>query len=120
MKPFAFLRTIMMAACTVAATSDMHAQTNSILLFSPTNVRLSTTGTGFGSNQAVFNSSTLSLNCGSSPISAVLSSTTNGAGNVLVDNFINLTVNTSAGSSSPVNVCRGGVSESTPGGDQPN
>ncbi|HEY6376942.1 MAG TPA: hypothetical protein VIX90_15590, partial [Edaphobacter sp.] len=119
MKPFAFLGTIIIAACTVAATSDMHAQTNSILLFSPTNVRLSTTGTGFGSNQAVFNSSTLSLNCGSSPISAVLSSTTNGAGNVLVDNFINLTVNTSAGSSSPVNVCRGGVSESTPGGDQP-
>ena len=120
MKPFTFLRTIVITACTIAATSYMHAQTNSILLFSPTNVRLSTSGSGFGSNQTVFNSSTQFLNCGAtSTISAVLSSTPDGTGNVLVDNFINLTVTTTNGSSGPVNVCRGGVSDSTPSGNQP-
>ena len=118
MKPAAFLRTIILVACIVVIPSDIRAQTNSILLFNATNVRLSNTGTGFGSSQAIFNSSTQSLNCGSSPIHAVLSSTPDGTGNVLVDNFINLTVITSNGSSSPVNVCRGGVLEATPSGNQ--
>ena len=118
MKPVTFLR-IIIVTCAVAA-SDMHAQTNSILLYSPTNVRLSATGTGFGSNQVTFDSSTLALNCGSSAIRAVLSSTPDGTGNVLVDNFINLTVTTSNGSSGPVNVCSGGVTDSTPNGAQPN
>ena len=49
MKPVTFLR-IIIVTCAVAA-SDMHAQTNSILLYSPTNVRLSATGTGFGSDR---------------------------------------------------------------------
>jgi uncharacterized repeat protein (TIGR01451 family) len=118
MKPVTFLRTIVGVACTLGAASNMHAQTNSILLFGPTNVRLSTNGTGFGSNQTVFNSSTEALNCGSSPIRAVLSSTPDGTGDVLVDNFINLTVMTSSSAGSPVNVCRGGTSESTPDGVQ--
>jgi uncharacterized repeat protein (TIGR01451 family) len=118
MKPVPLLRTIAIAACAITAASDMPAQTNSILLFGPTNVRLSTTGTGSGSSQVIFNSSTQSLNCGSSPIRAVLSSTPDGTGNVLVDNLINVSVTTSSGSSSPVNVCRGGVLESTPNGNQ--
>ncbi|RSL16537.1 putative repeat protein (TIGR01451 family) [Edaphobacter aggregans] len=118
MKSVSFLRIIVAVACTVTATSNMYAQTNSILLFGPTNVRQSTNGTGFGANQVVFNSSTLALNCGSSPIRAVLSSTPDGTGNVLADNFVNLTVTTSSGSSGPVNVCRGGSSDSTPDGIQ--
>ena len=118
MKHVAFLRTIVGVACTLGAASNLHAQTNSILLFGPTNVRSSTNGIGFGATQGAFNSSTQSLNCGSSPIRAVLSSTPDGTGNVLVDNFINLTVTTSSGAGSPINVCRGGTSESTPNGNQ--
>jgi uncharacterized repeat protein (TIGR01451 family) len=115
MKPGVFLPTIIAIACLAAPTSVL-AQTNSIQLFGPANVRPSANGTGFGQNQVNFNSSTILLNCGDGPVRAVLSSTADGTGNVLVDNFLNVTVTTSDGSSGPTNVCRGGVSDSTPDG----
>ena len=113
-----FSRAIVIVACFTAAASSTYAQTNSILLFGPENVRSSTQGTGFGQSEAVYNSSSLVLNCGSAPIQAVLSSTPNGTGNILVDNFVNLTVTTPTGSTGPTNVCRGGVFDTTPSGQQ--
>jgi uncharacterized repeat protein (TIGR01451 family) len=119
MKHFAFSRIVIIAAWFTAAASVANAQTNSILVFGPADVRLSTTGTGFGQSAAVFNSSSLLLNCGSAPIHAVLSSTPDGTGNVLVDNFINLTVTTPNGvSTGPTNICRGGVFDTSPTGRQ--
>ena len=79
----------------------MVAQNSAIQLFGPVNVRLSQSGAGSGSNQVIFNSSTLSLTC-PSPITAVLSSSADGSGNVLVDNNINVTKGIL-----PVNVCQG-------------
>jgi uncharacterized repeat protein (TIGR01451 family) len=114
----AFSRAIIIFACFTAAAPATYAQTNSILIFGPENVRFSTQGTGFGASEATFNSSPLLLNCGSAPIHAVLSSTPDGTGKVLVDNFINLTVTTSTGSTGPTNVCRGGVFDSSPTGQQ--
>ncbi|MGC2163111.1 MAG: Ig-like domain-containing protein [Silvibacterium sp.] len=105
-------------ACMVFATLAMNAQT-SIQVFAPVNVRLSADSTGFGTSAAVFNSSTLNLSCpAGAPITAVLSSSANSAGNVLVDNDIQLTVTSSSGTTGPVNVCRGGYSETTPDGTQ--
>ncbi len=115
----AFSRALFIATCFSVAASAAYAQTNSILVFGPANVRPSTAGTGFGQSEAVFNSSPLLLNCGSAPIHAVLSSTPDGTGNVLVDNFINLTVTTPDGTTTgPTNICRGGVSDATPSGLQ--
>jgi uncharacterized repeat protein (TIGR01451 family) len=110
------LRSIMAAACLTAATSALVGQTNSIQVFGPTDVRLSPDGTGNGTSQVIFSSSSVQLSCTASPIVATLSSTPSvpGAvpGNVLVDNFINLTVTAGETSTGPVNVCQGGVSES--------
>ena len=106
----AFSRVIVIAACFPIAASAGYAQ-NSILIFGPDNVRSSTAGTGFGQSQAVYNSSPLLLNCGSDTTpTAVLSSKSDGTGNVLVDNFINLTVTTPNGATTgPTNICRGGI-----------
>src|SRR5271165_4263816 len=114
MKQAFLLRAMTAAACVAAATSALVAQTNSapIQIFGPTNVRLSANGTGNGASQVIFNSSTVQLSCNASPIVATLSSTPDGTGNVLVDNFINLTVFGGDSSSGPVNVCQGGVVES--------
>lgn len=110
MKHFAFLRTVIIAAWFAAAAAAVHAQTNSILVFGPENVRSSTVGTAPGQSQGVFNSSTLILNCGSAPVQAVLSSTPDSTGNVLVDNFINLTVTMPNGTTTgPTNICQGGA-----------
>jgi uncharacterized repeat protein (TIGR01451 family) len=113
-----FSRAIVIVACFTAAASSTNGQTNSILLFGPESVRPSTQGAGFGQSEAVYNSSSLVLNCGSAPIQAVLSSTPDGTGNILVDNFVNLTVTTPTGSTGPTNVCRGGVFDTTPAGHQ--
>jgi uncharacterized repeat protein (TIGR01451 family) len=112
----ALSRALFIAACFPMAASVAYAQTNSILVFSPADVRTSSAGTGFNQNEAVYNSSPLLLNCGSAPIHAVLSSTPDGTGNVLVDNFINLTVTTPNGTTGPTNICRGGVYDTGPTG----
>jgi uncharacterized repeat protein (TIGR01451 family) len=116
MKHFDFSRALIIAACFATATSA-YAQTNSIQIFGPGNVRLSTNGAGFGQSEAVYNSSSLLLSCDSAH-TAKLSSTPDGTGNILVDNFINLTVTTPTGTTGPTNICRGGVSETTPAGPQ--
>jgi uncharacterized repeat protein (TIGR01451 family) len=110
MKQASILRTIAMAVCAALATPALVGQNNnnSILLFGPVYVRLSTTNTGNGDAQTIFNSQTVQLSCAAgTPISAVLSSTADGTGNVITDNFINLTL--TAGDSGPVNLCQGGV-----------
>jgi uncharacterized repeat protein (TIGR01451 family) len=114
MKPGIFLRTIIAIACLAAPTSVL-AQTNSVQLFGPANVRPSTDGAGFGQNQLIFNSSTILLSCGTSP-HASLSSSADGTANLLVDNYLNVTVTAGDSSSGPTNVCRGGTSDSTPDG----
>jgi Bacterial Ig-like domain (group 3) len=93
-----------------------------IKIFDPVNVRNSANGTGYGDSAVTFNSSTLNLNCADSPIIATLSSSPDGTGKVLVDNFISLTVNSSTGSPivGPVNICKGGTTDSTPNGPTPN
>jgi uncharacterized repeat protein (TIGR01451 family) len=57
-----------------------------------------------------FNSATVSLSC-AAPIKAVLSSTPDGSGKVLVDNFVNVSVTVGSTTSNAVNVCAGGASE---------
>ena len=97
------------AAVTVASTMTAYAQ-NSIQIFSPVNVRLSANGTS-ASSPVNFSTSTQTLNCPSSGITAMVASTADGTGNVLVDNFINLTVTQGQSTTGPVNICRGGVVE---------
>ena len=113
MKRLSLLRSVTAAACLAAATSAVVGQTpsNSIQLFGPTNVRVSASSTGTGTSEVNFNSSTLQLSCSTSPIVATLSSTADGTGNVLVDNFINLTVTAAGATTGPVNVCQGGFTD---------
>src|SRR5271165_4594923 len=111
MKYLSLLRSMMAAACLTAAGSTLLAQTSPIQVFGPTFVRLSQNGTGYGENQVIFNTSTVQLTCNTSPIVATLSSTPDGMGNVLVDNFIDLTVSGDDSSNGPVNVCKGGLME---------
>jgi hypothetical protein len=82
---------------------------NHIQLFGPVDVRGSQAG-ATSSNPDTFNTNTLNLNCPTSP-SAVLSSTPNGSGDVLVDN--NIYVTNLTNSTGPTNVCRGGLSDSS-------
>ncbi len=94
-----------LAFATLLFASFASAQT-SVQVFSPVNVRPSTQGTGYGTAADVFNSSTLNLACPSSgPITAVLSSTPDGKGNLLVDNSINVTVTSGSSITGPTNVC---------------
>ena len=88
---------------------------NSIELFTPVDVKLSATGTGTGGSAVNFNSSTLNLTCSASPITAVLSSTPDSRGNLLVDNNINVTVVAGQTTTGPTNVCVGGVNGSASG-----
>jgi hypothetical protein len=104
MKSTVFLQSL--AAMCIAATASTVSGQNAIQLFSPANVRLSTAGTGYGANEDVFNSTILNLTC-TAPISAVISSTADGMGNVLVDNFI--TFNTAGGTAT--NICTKGTVE---------
>jgi Bacterial Ig-like domain (group 3) len=87
---------------------------NSIRLFGPVNVRASATGTGTGSQAVTFNSATLNLTCAASPITATLTSSADGTGNVLVDNNVQVSVTSGTAVSGPVNVCRGGTVDSGP------
>jgi uncharacterized repeat protein (TIGR01451 family) len=99
--------------------SESAVAQNAIKLFGSTHVRSSTDGSTITQPNA-FNSATVNLNCDAGvPIRAVLSSTLDGSGNVLVDNFINVTV-TGATTSGPANVCRGGNTEPGPSGIQNN
>ncbi|HXP10551.1 MAG TPA: hypothetical protein VN828_18760, partial [Acidobacteriaceae bacterium] len=87
------------AVCVAATVSSASAQ--AIQLFSPANVRVSTQGTSYSSPNT-FNTTILNLSCPSSP-NAVISSSADGTGNVLVDNYISLQI----GEADPVNICNG-------------
>ena len=102
-----------LAAVCLAATATATLGQNAYQIFTPANVRLSTSGTGYGASAVTFNTKTLNLSC-PSPVHATISSTTDGTGNVLVDNYITLSV---AGSA-PVDICRNGTTEN--GGRQQN
>ncbi len=102
---------IVMAACLAPICPQIVAQT-SIQLFTPVNVRLSQAGAS-DQNLVYFNSNTLNLTCPASPL-AVLSSgassspLNSNSGNVLVDNYLDVTVTPQGGSpNSTVNVCTG-------------
>ena len=92
------------AACIAATVSAASAQ--AIQLFSPVNVRVSTSGTS-SSSPNIFNSTILNLSCPSG-LSAKISSSTDGTGNVLVDNYIALGVGTNA---TPTDICSNGTVE---------
>lgn len=83
---------------------------NSIQLFGPVDVRLSAAGTAYGSSAVNFNTTTLNLTCPTSPIIAILSSTADGTGNLLVDNNINVSVIHGGTTTGPTNICTCGVS----------
>jgi hypothetical protein len=104
MRSSVFLQSLA-SVCIAAAASTVSGQT-AIQLFSPANVRLSTQGTGYGANEVVFNTTILNLSC-TLPIQAKISSTADGNGNVLVDNFI--TFNEVGGT--PTDVCQKGTVE---------
>ena len=115
MRRLPILRYISISACMAFVALAMNAQ-NSIQVFGPVDVRLSASGTGYGASSVAFNSATLNLTCSASPITAVLSSSANSQGNVLVDNNIQLTVTSGTTVTGPVNVCRGGTADNTPDG----
>jgi uncharacterized repeat protein (TIGR01451 family) len=97
------------AVCLAASATAVSGQ--ALQIFTPANVRYSTSGTGYGANAVTFNNKTLNLTC-TAPIHATISSTADGAGNVLVDNYISLSV----GGATPVDICRNGTTEN--GGQQ--
>ena len=105
MKNFVCLQSLA-AVCFAAITSTGYAQTNAVQLFSPVDVRTSTAGTGYG-NEAVFNTTILNLTCTQQPIQAKISSTSDGTGNVLVDNFITF----GTGNWTPTDICSNGTVE---------
>jgi hypothetical protein len=99
------------AVAFIAATAiSGHAQTG-VSFLPPVDVRLSTTGAGYGSNAVTFSSASQSLSCPASGIVATVSSTADGTGNVLADNFINLTLTQGGTTKGPTNICSGGVVE---------
>jgi hypothetical protein len=87
------LRTVLFSAVTimvfVTCSLTAFGQTP-IQLFGSTFVRDSANGTST-SSPVTFNSATVNLTC-TGTVSAMLSSTPNGLGNVLADNFIQVTV----------------------------
>ncbi len=89
-----------------------------IQLFGSTFVRTSANGTSTTS-PVTFNSATVNLTC-TGTISAMLSSTPSGSGNVLADNFIQVTVTAGGTKTGPTNVCHGGTSEAGQNGTQMN
>ncbi len=104
MRSSVFLQSLA-TVCIAAAASTVSGQT-AVQLFSPANVRVSTQGTGYGANENVFNTTILNLTC-TLPIQAKISSTADGTGNVLVDNFI--TFNEVGGT--PADICQNGTME---------
>jgi hypothetical protein len=115
------LRTVLFSAATtivfVTSSQSVFGQTP-IQLFGSTFVRASSTGASTTS-PAKFNSATVNLTC-TGTISGVLSSTPDGSGNPLADNFIQVTVTAGSNASGPTNVCRGGTSEAGQNGTQMN
>src|ERR1700760_1565301 len=104
MRSLVFLRGLA-AFCLVATFTAAFGQTyNAYQLFTPANVRVSTNGTGTGSSENTFNTKTLNLSC-PSPVHAWISSTPDQNGNVLVDNYIGLSV----GNSKAINICTNGT-----------
>jgi uncharacterized repeat protein (TIGR01451 family) len=89
---------------------------NAVKLFGSTVVRPSTQGASWTA-PVTFNSATVSLSCDTTggPPTAVLSSTPDGTGKVLVDNFVNVSVTVGTKTSSAVNVCKGGTQDPTQG-----
>jgi hypothetical protein len=104
MRSSVFLQSLA-TVCIAAAASTVSGQT-AVQLFSPANVRVSTQGTGYGANENIFNTTILNLTC-TSPIQAKISSTADGTGNVLVDNFI--TFNEVGGTAT--DICKKGTVE---------
>jgi uncharacterized repeat protein (TIGR01451 family) len=102
MKSSAFLQSL--AAFCIATASAASGQ-NAIQLFGPVTVRSSTQGTGY-SNPNKFNTTMLNLNCPSG-VQAKISSSPDGTGNVLVDNYIALKV----GTATPTDICSNGTVE---------
>jgi hypothetical protein len=100
-----------LTCCLPVLVSPLAFAQNSIQLFGPVNVRLSTTGTGYGADGNNFNTTNLNLTCPASP-SGVLSSTADGTGNLLVDNYLNVTVTSGTTITGPANVCPGGGTQS--------
>ncbi len=94
------------ATCLVIFAPATIAQ-SPIQLFGPVDVRGSQSSAS-NTNLVTFNTNTLNLNCPNPP-TAKLSSTSDGTGNVLVDN--NILVTNLTNSTGPTNVCRGGVSD---------
>ena len=88
------LRTVFFSAATILVFLTCSLTTvgqTPIQLFGSTFVRASSTGTTTA-NPVTFNSATVNLTCPSSGITAVLSSTPDGSGHPLVDNFIQVIV----------------------------
>jgi len=93
---------------------------NFVKLFDATHVRSSTDGTST-TQPNTFNSATVNLTCAEgSQVSVILSSTPDGFGNVLVDNFVKVSVTVGSSTSAPTNVCRGGTTEPGSTGVQTN
>jgi uncharacterized repeat protein (TIGR01451 family) len=103
MKSSAFLQGL--AAFCIATASAASGQ-NAIQLFGPVTVRTSTQGTGY-ENPNKFNTTMLNLSCPSG-VEAKISSSSDGTGNVLVDNYIALGVGTGA---TPTDICSNGTVE---------
>jgi hypothetical protein len=96
------------AVCIAVTASAVSAQTTAVQLFGPVDVRPSTNGTGVGANENVFNSKILNLTCPASP-TGTISSSSDGTGNVLVDNFITLSVMAGSTTTGPSDICLGGT-----------
>jgi uncharacterized repeat protein (TIGR01451 family) len=84
--------------CLVASAGIAFGQ-NSYQIFTPANIRESTSGTG-PRDPNLFNSKTVNLSCPAKP-RAVISSSSSGLGPILVDNFLTL----SAGKYPPIDIC---------------
>src|SRR5271168_3699323 len=97
------LRVACVSAC-IAGSAIVAQAWPGTKVFSPVNVRKSTNGASV-LDPDTFGTASLNLSCNSSPIVAVLSSTADGKSNVLVDNFIDLTVTQGGSTTGPFNLC---------------
>jgi hypothetical protein len=96
-----------------AFTVNLSGAYGAINLFQETNETVSVASASFTSPFTIGNAN-LNLSCPTSP-SATISGTPDGSGNVLVDNYLTLTINgspVSNGGSPAGNVCTGGVTDS--------
>jgi len=104
------LRLAATAALAATSLSTAFAQ-NGVLVLPPVYVAVSNASAS-ASNPVTFGTNSVTLSCPQTGISAFVSSTGDGSANVLVDNYINLSVAHGTGTpSTPVNICSGGVVE---------